>query len=178
MIAGTFDPWTNGHHDVLRAAVDLFDVVYVALLTNPDKQPLFNTNQRMEMVRLAIMDDPILRMAMGKDRLSILVRPDEPAVHVAAQNGALWMVRGLRLSMEYEKELGACLVNAVISDAIQTIYIPPQQEHIHISSSVVRQMINLRLDGPILTMVPGIVYRQICDICRLNDNNTEEDSDA
>ena len=130
MIPGTFDPWTNGHHDVLRAAVDLFDVVYVALLTNPDKQPMFSTDQRMEMVRLAIMDDPYLLGAMAKDRLSILVRPDEPAVQVSAQSGALWMVRGLRLSMEYEKELGACLVNAVISDAVQTIYMPPLQERL------------------------------------------------
>ena len=161
LFAGTFDPWTHGHQDVLRSAVDLFDRVVVALLTNPEKdRTMFDSAQRQELVRLGIMDDPSTR----RTNIEVITVPDTPAVEVAVRNRALWMVRGLRLSMEYEKELSACLVNACINGGVQTIYIPPKQEHIHISSSVVRNLINLDLQTIVMEMVPGAEYRRIAEI--------------
>lgn len=157
---GTFDPWTNGHHDVLRASLALFDEVIVAILTNPDKHPMFSVAERRGMIQAAAHADPEIDV----ERLQIIDQPERLAVEVAAELGAGWLIRGLRLSLEYEAELGVCLVNAVLAEEIQTVYIPSRQENLHVSSTAVRTQIKFgRLDG-VGRFVPRAVLEDIEDI--------------
>jgi pantetheine-phosphate adenylyltransferase len=164
MYAGTFDPWTDGHQDVFDAAWHMFDKVIVAILTNDRKTPMFDSAQREKMVRMGI-DNSCGVMRRDYD---VVVIPDAAAVRVAAEYGAHWMVRGLRLGMEYEGELEMCLVNASLDPSIQTIYIPPRQKHIHISSTTVRTLIKLGEGEAVRSMVSESVYREICDATGLD----------
>ena len=159
IIPGTFDPWTLGHDDVLRAAAKLFDKVVVAFMTNSEKSTtMFTIGQRMEMLRAQLATDP-----NAFANVTIAHYPDYPAYLAAADEGAAWLVRGLRLTTEYEKELVACFVNAGLLIGLQTIYIPPVQEHIQISSSVVRELIRLKHVEKIYHLVPHEVYRRIIE---------------
>lgn len=155
--AGSFDPWTEGHQDVLREALEIFDEVIVAILQNPDKRPLFAAERRSDMISAAIAGE----MKEDESRVEVIINTVDLAVNVARHHGAYWMVRGLRLGGEYEKELAACLVNAALDYGIQTIYIPPKQEHIHISSTVVRQLINIGRVERTQGLVPFPVYELI-----------------
>ena len=154
---GTFDPWTNGHHDVLRASLDLFDEVIVAILTNPDKSPMFSSDLRRQMIFSSVQDDA----AMQSGRVKIIEQPEVLAVEVASQFEAKWLIRGLRLSLEYEAELGVCLVNAVLAEDVQTIYIPSRQENLHVSSTAVRTQIKFGRFDKLMDFVPKAVLDYI-----------------
>ncbi len=158
LYVGTFDPWTNGHHDVLVTAEAMFDQVIVALLKNPDKTPLFSSKDRVQMVKDSISRDVLLANA---NKIQVIYEPDKLAVNMAKDIGAKWLIRGIRMTMEYEKELGVCFVNAALSPEIQTIYIPPRQENIHISSTAVRQIISFGKPQNTKNMVPSAVYECI-----------------
>jgi pantetheine-phosphate adenylyltransferase len=156
---GSFDPWTEGHQDVLRAALGIFDRVVVAVLQNPDKHPMFTLDQRLGMIGSAIGAD----LDVDGSRVQIVSNSHDLAVNVARAYKADWMIRGLRLGGEYEKELAASLVNASLDAGVQTVYIPPLQHHIHISSTVVRQLLGFKATEMVEGMVPESVYDKIVE---------------
>lgn len=157
LYGGSFDPWTNGHHDVLSTALGLFDRVVVAFLRNPSKTPMFTIEERMDMVQRAIKGDLSMK---GKD-VGVVYEPDMLAVSLASQLGAEWMVRGIRLTTEYEKELELAMVNRTLSPSVQTVYIPPRQGLIHVSSTTVRQLIQFGDLRAVANMVPLHVEEKI-----------------
>ncbi len=133
---GTFDPITLGHIDVLKVACRLFDEVSVLVFPNRSKTPLFSISDRVEMIRLAIVNNGLGNALPG--HYGGLV------VQYANQIGATAIVRGLRLTTDYEEELKMAFNNHILNSQIATILIPPCQNHVHISSAAVRELLHFK----------------------------------
>lgn len=131
---GTFDPITLGHLDVIMQAAEIFpDGLIVGVLLNFKKEPSFSVERRVQMIQTVIdhfkLDNVRVVSALGL------------TVELARKEGAFIIVRGLRLTTEYEDELGLAFANRKLAPEIGTILIPPRQEHIHVSSTAVRDIL-------------------------------------
>ncbi len=149
---GTFDPITLGHLDVIRTAAAIFDEVIVALLINPKKKPMFSEEKRLAMIRQAVDDNNIANVRITSFH--------GLTVELACQEKAIAIIRGLRLTTEYEVELNISFNNRVLSGSLYTVFIAPLQEHIHISSSVVRELVSFGRTN-LAEYVPKAVLKQI-----------------
>ncbi|MDR3088350.1 MAG: pantetheine-phosphate adenylyltransferase [Desulfobulbaceae bacterium] len=128
---GTFDPITNGHTDIVRRALHLFDKVIVAIAKNPNKTPLFSLEEREDMIRKCFLDE------------SERVEVDTTCgllVEYAAGRGASAIIRGLRAVSDFDYEMQLALVNRKIDREIDTIFLMPGLRWIFISSTVVRDV--------------------------------------
>ena len=148
---GTFDPITWGHLDVIEAASTIFDEVIVGVLTNLHKEPMFTTDIRVAM---------ILEAASGYRNVKV-GKFVGLTVEFAKLEGADVIVRGLRLVMDYESELDISFNNRVLSGGVNTVFIPPKQEHIHIRSSTVRELMLFGVRDELHQYVPDSVYRYL-----------------
>ena len=154
---GTFDPITLGHMDIIEASSAIFDEVVVGLLINSQKKPLFTVEER-----LALIDASVREHGLQNVRSLYF---DGLAVELAIEQKAVAIIRGLRLTTEYEAELNLIFNNRILNDSIIPVLIPPRQEHIHISSSAVRELLkfgNLKLDK----YVPMPVLEHIASLKR------------
>ena len=145
---GTFDPVTSGHLDILREAANLFDRVTVAVGVNPGKVPLFSLDERLQMLRAAVMDE-------GWDNVEAATFGGL-TVDFARERGAQYIVRGLRAVTDFEAEFSLVLGNEQLDSAIKTVFVMPSQKHIYLSSSIVRQA--AEFGGRV---IPGSVPRAV-----------------
>ncbi len=127
---GMFDPIHHGHLDVVSDASHIFSKVIWAVGVNPAKKPMFTTEQRLEMMILA-NNFPNVEVVQFSGLL----------VRFAESVGAKFIVRSLRMAMDFEYEFQMSLVNKQIIPDITTIYLPARQEHFHLSSTAVRELI-------------------------------------
>ena len=139
---GTFDPITNGHLDIVRRACHIFDKIYLAVATNPSKQPMFTHAQRIAMSQAVTMGLPKVEV-IGFDKLLVDLCDDLDAKII---------IRGLRAVSDFEYELQMGYANASLNREIETIYLMPSLEHAFVSSSVVRAILAYR--GKIDHLVP------------------------
>lgn len=139
---GTFDPITNGHLDVIKRALKLFDKVIVAVAISKDKNPMFSIEQRIQMVTNSLKDLNNVSV-VGFDTLT---------VDLAKIHNATVLIRGLRAVSDFEYELQLGYLNNSLDDSIETIYLMPKLKHSFISSSVVRNLI--KFNGEIKNIVP------------------------
>jgi len=154
---GTFDPITLGHMDIIEASSAIFDEVVVGLLINSQKKPLFTVEERLALINASVREH-------GLQNVRSLYF-DGLAVELAIEQKAVAIIRGLRLTTEYEAELNLIFNNRILNDSIIPVLIPPRQEHIHISSSAVRELLkfgNLKLDK----YVPMPVLEHIASLKR------------
>ncbi len=131
---GTFDPITLGHLDVIKTSAAIFDEVVVALLVNHEKKPLFSEEER-----LAMIEESIREIGITNVRITSF---NGLTVELANREKAIAIIRGLRLITDYEEELGISFNNYILDSEIYTVFIPPLQEHVHISSSMVRELLS------------------------------------
>ena len=137
LFAGSFDPPTLGHLDVIEVASQLFDKLVVVVATNPDKKYMFTAEQRKDM--LADMTEQLSNVE--------IVSSVSLVADLARDYKTDFLVRGLRATSDYEYELNMSYQNRHLNKDIVTIGIFPKQEHIHISSSVVRNLLTFREDA-------------------------------
>jgi len=128
---GTFDPITNGHFDVIKRALKLFDEVIIAVAISQDKKPMFTLENRIKMINKAIENLENVKV-IGFDNLT---------VEVAKEHKATVLIRGLRAISDFEFELQLAYLNNSLDDTIETIYLMPKLEHAFISSSAVRSLL-------------------------------------
>lgn len=146
---GTFDPITNGHWDILRRALGLFDHVVVALAVNVNKRPLFPLAARMQMVRDVVGDDPRVEVDSFRGLL----------VDYARARGARFLIRGLRAVADFEYEFQFAHMNRQLAPEIETIFLPTNEENFYVSSSLVREV--GRMGGDVSRLVPRAVLRTL-----------------
>ncbi len=132
---GTFDPVTCGHLDVLEEAARLFDRVVAAVGINPRKTALFSTDDRLKMLRDALHE----RGWPNVDATSFAGL----TVDCARENDAAFIVRGLRAVTDFEHEFSLVLANEQLDPAIKTVFLMPLHRHLYLSSSIVRQVVEL-----------------------------------
>ncbi|MCC6858316.1 MAG: pantetheine-phosphate adenylyltransferase [Bryobacterales bacterium] len=142
---GSFDPITNGHLDLIDRGARLFSKLVVSVLGNESKQPLFSTEERMEMLREAVRGYSNVEV----DSFAGLV------VDYAAQKGASVLLRGIRAISDYEYELQMALMNRRLRPELETVFLMAGEEFSFISSRLVKEVI--RLGGSISGLVPPFV---------------------
>ena len=146
---GTFDPITNGHHDIIRRAARLFDHVTVAVATSPTKAPAFPVEKRVEMARLAVADLPNVDVRSFSGL----------TVEFARQNGLGVVLRGLRAVSDFEFEFQLAGMNRHLDADIETMFLTPIEQYSYISSSLVREI--SALGGDVSTFVHPAVEAEL-----------------
>jgi pantetheine-phosphate adenylyltransferase len=147
---GSFDPITMGHLDIIERSAKLFDEVIVALLLNLDKQPMFTTEERMEMIR-AVTPWNNIRVGTFEGLL----------VHYAVAQQAQFVVRGIRAISDYEYELQMALMNRRIEPAVETVFLMAGEAYSYISSRLIKEV--FKLGGSINGLVPELVETRMRD---------------
>jgi pantetheine-phosphate adenylyltransferase len=128
---GSFDPFTNGHLDVLDRALAIFDSVHIGVLANPTKtEPLFSVDERVEMIRETLSGRPRAEVGAFTGL----------TVDYARERGAQALVRGLRAYSDFDAELQLALMNRKLAPDIHTIFLMSSFAHIYVSSSRIREI--------------------------------------
>lgn len=142
---GSFDPIHNGHIDIASRAAHIFDEVIVAVYDMPKKKLLFSVDERVALAEQALQDYRNIKVA----RFSGLV------VNYVQSVGAIAVVRGLRVFSDFEFEFRYGIANRKLAPEIETVAIMSDENHLHISSSTIREI--AELGGSVKTMVPTFV---------------------
>jgi pantetheine-phosphate adenylyltransferase len=144
---GTFDPVTNGHIDLMRRALEIFDEVVVAVAhQSHDKGPLFSIPERVRLLEMAIKP-------FGK-RITV-DEFDGLLVNYARRIGAVAMIRGLRVISDFEYEFQMALTNRKLAPDMETIFLMPQESCTYISSRSIKEVASL--GGDVSAFVPPYV---------------------
>ena len=144
--AGSFDPFTLGHLDVLKQACSIFEKVIITIGINPDKKSFIPLNDRIEMIKKAT------------EGLNVEAKTCEGLiVDFAKENGATVLIRGLRNSVDFESERNLGVNNNKLNPEIKTVYFISSPEYSHISSSAVRELLSYNKD------ISHLVPKVICD---------------
>jgi pantetheine-phosphate adenylyltransferase len=128
--AGSFDPITKGHEDLVHRSLEFVDSLVVAVATNISKQPLFTDDERVALIREAVGDDPRVEVRSFTGLL----------VDFAKSVNARLLIRGLRAVSDFEYEYQMALMNRHLSPRIETVYMVPSLETTYISASLVREI--------------------------------------
>ena len=143
---GSFDPVTNGHLDIVRRALAVFDRVVVAVLENPRKQPLLDAATRVRVLGEALA-------AAGLADRTIVTTFDGLTVDAVHANGATSIVRGLRAVSDFETEMQLAHNNRNLAPDIDTVFLMTAVEHGYVSSSLVKEI--AAFGGDVSSMVPA-----------------------
>ncbi|GAB5465273.1 MAG: pantetheine-phosphate adenylyltransferase [Candidatus Kapaibacteriales bacterium] len=130
LYAGSFDPITNGHIDVIERAAELFDQVIVAIGINSKKQNLFSLEERTEMC---------IECLSGIASVEV-VSVDGLIADYAEENGINALVRGIRSVTDFDYEMQIALMNRKISSGLQTIFLMPHEKYTYLNSSIIREL--------------------------------------
>lgn len=133
---GSFDPITNGHLDVLERASRMFDSVVIAVLNHPNKEAFLSVDERVNLIKEIIKDMKNVKV----DSFGGLT------VEYARKIGAKFLIRGLRTITDFEYEIQLCQTNHVLAPEIDTVFVSTKPENNFISSSMVKELSNLKTD--------------------------------
>ena len=147
-ICRSFDPITNGHLDIIKRALTMFDKVHVSVIENVDKTPLFTIEERIEQIRHSIDSDKIV--VEGFQGL---------LVDYARKKGIFKLIRGLRAVSDFEYEFQMSLTNRAQESQIDTIFLMTDQKYSYLSSSIVRQL--AKYNGDISLHVSPYVQKKL-----------------
>lgn len=155
LYAGSFDPVTNGHMDVLRQALTLTDKVIVAIGIHPGKAPMFSFEERVEMIQACALE------AFGPEaaeRISV-ESFDGLVVEAARRAGAVCILRGLRDGTDLDYEMQMAGMNGTLAPDVQTVFLPASPGVRHITATLVRQI--AKMGGAIAPFVPEAAARAL-----------------
>ncbi|MCP4231823.1 MAG: pantetheine-phosphate adenylyltransferase [bacterium] len=149
LYAGTFDPVTFGHLDIMERSLAVYDKLVVAVAENPKKEPLFSTEERLEMIRGVTSD------IVGLETTSY----DCLTVDFAREIGACSLVRGLRAVSDFEDEFKMALANRKLAEDIDTVFFMPSEQYFYLSSSLIKEI--ARMGGSIDCFAPLSVAERV-----------------
>jgi pantetheine-phosphate adenylyltransferase len=139
---GSFDPITYGHIDILKRAAKVFDQVYVAVLNNSSKKPLFNVEERKQLIEEVTKTIPNVKVDTFQGLL----------VDYADSKNANAIIRGLRAVSDFEYEMQLTSMNRVLNERIETFFIMTNSQYSFLSSSIVKEV--AKYNGEISELVP------------------------
>jgi len=148
---GTFDPITNGHVDILRRSLKIFDRVVVALAENVRKAPLFSSEERHRMITEALGRDARLEVDAFQGLLADYCR----------RRGAAVVIRGLRALADFEYEFQSAHMNRRLAPDVETLFLMTSEESFYVSSSLVKEV--ALMGGDVSGLVPAGVAAALAD---------------
>ncbi len=151
---GTFDPITHGHMDILNRAIKLFDEIIVTIANNPNKNPLFSTEERKSLIEKVLENH--------EDKHKVIIEGfDGLLVNFARNKKAIAIIRGLRAVSDFEYELQMALMNRRLADEISTVFMMPHEKYTYLNSTIVKEV--ARLGGDISNFVPHPVEEALME---------------
>jgi pantetheine-phosphate adenylyltransferase len=147
--AGSFDPITRGHEDLMVRSLEFVDRVVVAVATNVAKEPVFTSDERAALIRQAMAHEPRIEVRTFTGLL----------VDFAHEVGARLLIRGLRAVSDFEYEYQMALMNRHLSPRLETVFMVPSLDTTYISASMVREV--ARFQGDIAGLVHPVVERAL-----------------
>jgi pantetheine-phosphate adenylyltransferase len=153
--AGSFDPITKGHEDLIHRSCEFVDRLVVAVARNSAKKPLFSADERVDLIRQAVGDDPCVEVKQFQGLL----------VDFAREVGASLIIRGLRAVSDFEYEFQMALMNRNLSPGLETVFMVPSVETTYISSSIIREIAQYggALEGLVHPAVAGALRAKFAD---------------
>ncbi|HXU06253.1 MAG TPA: pantetheine-phosphate adenylyltransferase [Polyangia bacterium] len=148
---GTFDPITNGHVDILRRALKIFDRVVVALAENVRKAPLFSIDERRKLIADALKQDGRLEIDAFQGLLADYCR----------RRGANVVIRGLRALADFEYEFQSAHMNRRLAPDVETLFLMTGEDSFYVSSSLVKEV--ALMGGDVSGLVPAGVAAALAD---------------
>lgn len=145
LYAGTFDPVTDGHMDILRRSLAIFENVIVAVAETTPKNTLFTLEERVALVEDAASDLDTVRVMPFSGLL----------VDFARETGAAAIIRGLRAISDFEYEFQMALMNRRLNREVETVFLMPSEEYTYLNSSIVREI--AATGGDVSDFVPRVV---------------------
>jgi len=149
LYAGTFDPVTNGHLDILTRSLAVFDRVIVAVAESTPKDTFFGIEERVEMVKEAASGLPDIEVTPFSGLL----------VRFARERSATAVIRGLRAISDFEYEFQMALMNRRLDRELETVFLMPSEEYTYLNSSLVKEIAST--GGDVSQFVPGIVAAKL-----------------
>jgi pantetheine-phosphate adenylyltransferase len=146
---GSFDPVTNGHLDLIKRALNLFDRLVVAIADNPEKEYLFTTEERERMVKETLKGIANVEVIVFSGLLADLAR----------KTNAVAIIRGLRAVSDFEFEFQMALMNRNLAHQTETLFLVPSEKFTYLSSSLIKDI--ARFDGKIDEFVPETVEKAL-----------------
>jgi len=153
LFPGSFDPLTNGHIDIIKRSLPLFDEIIIAVLRNPDKDPMFTVEERRDMIQ-----EIVLPMSTENCLLTVDFFSGLTAVF-ARNKGATAILRGIRTVSDYEYELRMALMNRHLEPDIETVFLMADEEYSYVSSTLMKQV--FKLGGDVDGLVPAVVAEKM-----------------
>lgn len=148
---GTFDPITFGHLDVIKRGLKLFDSLVIVIAENPKKKPLFNVQERIEMVKDTIK---------GLDNIEVKSF-DSLLVDFVKKENASVILRGLRETSDFPMEFQHAVVNRLLDEGIETVFVMTNAEFFYITSGIVREIAAFK--GNLSAFVPKPVEKKLVE---------------
>src|SRR4051812_40026086 len=155
---GSFDPLTNGHLDIIKRSLPLFDEIVIAVLDNPEKRPMFSVEERCTIIEEVLPDIKNGDCCLVVDSFSGLT------ADFAHARAAVAIIRGIRAVGDYEYELRMAMMNRRLQPAIETVFLTAAEEYSFVSSTLMKQVFELggRVDGlvpePIIARMRKMLY--------------------
>ena len=154
---GSFDPVTRGHVEIIKRAAKMFDHVIVAVLVNSAKKPCFSTDERLDMLRLALGNIHNVEIESFEGLLA----------NYCKERKADAVIRGLRAVTDFEYEFQMALTNKKLNPNLETIFLTADSDSMYLSSSMVREVASM--GGDISNFVPACVCEKIAEHFGHND---------
>ena len=148
---GTFDPITNGHVDILRRSLKIFDRVVVAMAENVRKKPLFSLEERRQLIADALGQDARLEVDAFQGLL----------VDYCRRRGATVVIRGLRALADFEYEFQFAHMNRRLAPDVETLFLMTGEESFYVSSSLVKEV--ALMGGDVSGLVPAGVVAALAE---------------
>ena len=146
---GSFDPITNGHVNLIERALEVFDKLIVAVAHNPNKTSLFSVEERLEMIQVALKNDPRVTVGSFEGLL----------VDFAEKQGARVIIRGLRALSDFEYEFQMTLMNRKLNRKVDTMFLMTGFKWFYTSSRIIKEAASL--GGSVRGLVPEIVHQKL-----------------
>jgi len=146
---GSFDPLTNGHIDIIRRGLEVFDVIIVAVAHNTSKKTLFTSRERVAMIKEVFREEPRVRAVTFEGLL----------VNYCRSQGIKAILRGLRTVSDFEFEFQVAQANKRMEPSIETFFMMTDTSYSYISSSILKEII--MLGGPGKGMIPASIERKM-----------------
>ena len=128
---GSFDPITFGHIDIVDRATSLFDQVIIGVAESKSKEPLFTTDERIELIKESFKDN---------NKINVIGYSKKLTVDLARENNAIAIIRGLRAVADFEYEFQLATMNRSLAPDIESIFFTPKDTLIYVSSSLVKEI--------------------------------------
>lgn len=150
---GTFDPMTNGHLDIVKRGVRIFDRVIIAAAPSPRKQPMFTIEERIALIKESV-----------KGIINVSVESfDTLLVDYVSKHSGIAIIRGLRAVSDFEFELQMALMNRRLNSDVETVFMMPSEEYTFLTATIVKEVASF--GGSVKGLVPPPVAKALKERC-------------